>query len=117
MITGFEDLLVWQKSHQLTLQVYMKTKMFPKEEIYCLVNQMRRAAVSIPSNLAEGFRRKSSKDSVHFYVIAQGSLEELKYQILLSRELEYITKTEYNSLRSLADECGKLLNGWIASQR
>jgi len=116
MIEGFEELIVWQKSHQLTLKTYKLTKDFPKEELYGLVSQMRRAAVSIPSNISEGFRRRSAKDSVHFYVMAQGSLEELRYQLLLSRDLGYIAEIEYNKNKELTDECGKLLNGWIKSQ-
>lgn len=114
---SFQELVVWQKSHQLTLEIYKVTADFPKHELYSLVSQMRRAAVSIPSNIAEGFKRSSSKDSLHFYVIAEGSLEELRYQLLLSKDLEYISSKTYSILLNLGDEVGKLLSGWKKSQR
>lgn len=117
MIKTFKEIIVWQKAHQLTLEVYGVTKEFPKFEEFALANQMRRCAVSIPSNIAEGFNRKSLKDSLHFYTIAEGSLEELKYQILLAKDLNYINEDCYNKLMNLAEEVGKLLNGWKKSQK
>lgn len=91
-IKSFRDLQVWRKAHELVIFVYKITANFPKEEIYSLVSQMRRAAVSVASNIVEGFKRRSAKDSLNFYNMADASLEELKYQILLSCDLKYITK-------------------------
>ena len=116
-IQSFKEIIVWQKSHQLTLEIYKITSNFPKHELYSLINQMRRCAISIPSNIAEGFKRKSLKDSIHFYNIAEGSLEELKYQLLLARDLAYISEGEYTNIINLAEDVGKLLNSWKKSQR
>jgi len=117
MIKTFQEIIVWQKAHQLTIEIYDITKTFPKEEKFGLVSQMRRCVVSIPSNIAEGFKRKSLKDSLHFYNIAESSLEELKYQLLLAKDLNYIDEKDYNKLIELAEEVGKLLNGWKKSQK
>jgi len=116
-IKTFKELIVWQKAHQLTLEIYNITKNFPKYEEFILVNQMRRCVVSVPSNIAEGFKRKSLKDSLHFYNMAEGSLEELKYQLLLAKDLSYIKEEKYNELIDFAEEVGKLLYGWKNSQR
>ncbi len=111
-ILNIRDLLVWQKSHQLVLQIYKHTVIFPHEEKYGLIAQMRRCAVSVPSNIAEGFRRKG-RDKFQFYSYAQGSLEELKYQVLLSYDLQYISEDKYAELISLCHEIGKMLNSWV----
>jgi four helix bundle protein len=116
-IKTFQDIKVWQKAHELALRVYKLTKNFPVEERFGLAHQMRRAAVSIASNIVEGFERKSSKDSLHFYNISDGSLEELKYQLFLAKDLNYINKKEYNETIMLAEEVSKMLNSWIKSQR
>jgi four helix bundle protein len=86
---SFEDLLVWQRSHALALRVYKETARFPREEIYGLTAQMRRAAVSVPANIAEAFKRRRSPDKARVLNIAQGSLEELRYFVLLARDLSY----------------------------
>lgn len=86
----FEDLIVWQKSHQLVLRVYRLTAVFPKHELYGLSSQMRRAAVSIPANIAEGFKRRGRNDKARLMNVAQGSLEELRYCFILSKDLEYL---------------------------
>jgi len=112
IIQSLNDLLVWKKAHQLTLKVYQYTIDLPIEEKYGLMSQMRRCAVSIPSNIAEGFRRKG-RDKFQFYSYSQGSLEELKYQILLCYDLKYINDNKYSELISLCDEVGKMLNSWI----
>ncbi len=117
MIKSFKEIQVWQKSHQLVLQIYSVTEKFPHVEIYGLVSQMRRSAVSIPSNIAEGHKRESTKDSLHFYNTAESSLEELKYQTLLARDLEYIKNDQYEKLSILEDEIGKMLHGWKKSQK
>lgn len=116
-IKSFRDLVVWQKSHQLTLEIYRITTEFPKKEEFGLSSQSRRSSISIPSNIAEGFKRRSKKDSCHFYNIAEGSLEELGYQLLLARDLEYISINDYEKLEMLASEVSKLLCGWIKSQK
>lgn len=90
----FEDLIVWQKAHQFVLSVYRMTDGFPKSEIYGLSSQFRRAAVSIAANIAEGFRKRGKPDKVQFYNIAQGSLEECRYYLILARDLRYADEPE-----------------------
>jgi four helix bundle protein len=87
--TSFKDLIVWQKSHALALKVYRVSARYPKTELYGLVSQMRRAAVSVPANIAEGFKRASRPDKARVLNIAQGSLEELRYFLLLAKDLGY----------------------------
>ena len=116
-IKSFRDLKVWQKAHELVILIYKITVNFPKTEIYALVSQMRRAAVSVVSNIVEGFKRRSVKDSLNFYNMADASLEELKYQLFLSYELKYITEENYNEALALAEEVSKMLHGWVSSQR
>ncbi|MCX6808581.1 MAG: four helix bundle protein [Candidatus Berkelbacteria bacterium] len=113
---SFQDIIAWQKSHEFVLKIYELTKLFPKNEEFCLTNQIRRAAISVPSNIAEGFKRKSTKDSLHFYNIAEGSLEEAKYQLLLARDLGYIESLIYEKVCGIAAESSKLLCRWIKSQ-
>jgi four helix bundle protein len=86
---SFKDLIVWQKAHEFVIEIYTLTKIFPHEEKFGLVSQMRRAAVSIPANIAEGFVKRSIRDKSKFYNIAQGPLEELKYYLILSQDLGY----------------------------
>lgn len=117
VIRRFQDLIVWQKSHQLALQVYKVTKQFPKEETYVLTSQIRRAVISIGSNIVEGFNRKTVKDSLQFYNIATGSLHELEYQLLLARDLQYISNRDYDMLQISLTEVSKLLFSWSKSQR
>jgi len=105
----FEELLVWQKSHQLVLRVYRLTKEFPKQEIYGLAAQMRRAAVSVPANIAEGFKRRGRSDKARMMNVAQGSLEELRYYFILARDLDYST-TEAE--RESADEVARMLEAY-----
>jgi len=101
-----EDLLVWQKAHQLVLQIYVATKTFPKEELFGLVSQMRRSAVSVPANIAEGFRRRTKADKQHFLTMAHGSLEETRYYLRLSGDLGYCQPGE---LLKLAEEVSKFM--------
>lgn len=115
-IKSFTDIKAWQKAHELVLKVYSLTRNFPKCEEFCLTNQIRRAAISIASNIAEGFKRRSAKDSGHFYNIADGSLEEVKYQLILSRDLGYINEEKFTEAFALAEEVGRLLCGWHKSQ-
>ena len=86
----FEDLIVWQKAHALVLRVYKLTKSYPKDELFGLTSQMRRAAVSVPANIAEGFSKKGKPDKARIFNIAQASLEELRYYFILSKDLGYV---------------------------
>lgn len=117
VIKTFKDILTWKKAHALVLRVYKITDNFPQKEIFVLVSQMRRCAISIPSNIVESFKRRTKNDSIHFYNIAEGSLEELKYQLILAKDLKYISKKEFNEVYNLAEEVGKLVNGWKRVQK
>jgi len=110
-IKHFTDLIVWQKSHQLVLDIYKIKSGFPNEEKFGLVSQMRRAAYSIPANIAEGFKRQGAKDKIRFYNIAQGSLSEVSYFLILATDLNY-TKANF---RGSVEEIEKLLAGLIRS--
>lgn len=112
-IVKFTDLDAWKEGHKLVLLVYQSTKEFPKEEIFCLVSQMRRCAVSITSNIAEGFSRRSFKDKVHFYVMAQGSLTELQNQLLIARDIGYITLAKFSQIAECSVVSHKILSGLI----
>jgi four helix bundle protein len=93
-IETFQQMEVWQKAHQLVLAVYRVTTTFPAEERYALVSQMRRAAVSVPANIAEGFKRRGHADKVRFYNTSEASLEELKYYLILAKDLGYLDQVE-----------------------
>jgi len=110
-ITSFEDLGVWQKAHQMVLNVYRITGSFPAEERFGLTSQMRRAAVSVPANLAEGFKKRGIRDKLNFYNIAQGSLEELRYYLILSKDLGYVP--ENRQMIEITDEIARMLHGLI----
>ena len=107
---GFRKLLVWQKAHELTLQVYRHTENFPKHEIYGLTSQLRRASSSVPANLAEGFALESDAQFARHQKIAQGSLAEVEYFLILAKDLQYLTPEAYASLDSLRRETGYLLH-------
>jgi four helix bundle protein len=113
-IEKIEDLRVWQKAHELAILTYKITANFPDNEKYGLVSQMRRCGVSVPSNIAEAFRRRG-KDKFVFYSYADASLEELRYQFLLSYELKYLNNEDYNTVKQLASETGGMLNRWVKS--
>lgn len=108
----FRDLIVWQKAHQFVLDVYRLTNNFPKEEIYCLTSQLRRSAISIPANIAEGFKKRGIPDKKRYFNIAQGSLEECRYYLILSNDLEYGNSSD---LLSLLQEVSKLLESYSNS--
>lgn len=109
----YEDLRVWRRAMDLVLEVYRCTALFPKQEIYGLTSQMRRSAVSVPSNIAEGKGRFSRKELLHFLFHARGSLLELRTQITIARELGFLSAPEGESLTQHACEVGRLLNGLI----
>ena len=109
----FKELRVWQKSHLLTLAVYNATKSFPRDELYGLISQIRRSAISIPSNISEGCGRLSDKELAHFLVIANGLASELAYQLLLSKDLEYISELDYNQFDQDLTQIRKMLNAFI----
>ena len=105
----FRNLIVWQKSHKLVLEIYKATITFPSEERYGLTSQIRRAVISIASNIAEGSKRRSNKDQSHFYNMAEGSLEEVKYYFILSYDLKYLKLEEGRGMMEKAREIGKML--------
>lgn len=98
MVKKFSELKVWQKAHELVLEIYQVTKKFPKSEKYGLISQIRRTSISTAANIVEGHKRKSDKDFAHFINIAEGSLEECKYYLLLARDLNYLLNEEYTGL-------------------
>ncbi len=111
--SGYRALTVWKKSIELVILVYKLTEDFPKSEIYGLISQMRRCAVSIPSNIAEGSRRKSKKDFTHFLTIAFGSGSELETQLEIVRKLPFGQMLDYSKIESLLSEVMKMLNKMI----
>jgi len=113
----FKDIIAWQKGYRLTLIVYKLTSAFPKCEEFGLKSQLRRAGVSIISNIAEGFKRRSTKDSLRFFNQSESSLEEVKCQTMLAHDLGYLNKKNYKELYDLEEETGKVLFGWIQSQK
>ena len=108
----FRDLIVWQKAHQFVLSVYSISNNFPKTEIYGLISQIRRAAVSVAANIVEGFKKKTKPDKVKYMNIAQGSLEECRYYLILAKDLGY---SDTSLLMSQLEEVSKLLEAYTAS--
>ena len=113
----YKKYLVWQKSHQLTLEIYRLTRSFPKEEMFSLTSQMKRSSSSIPTNIAEGCGRSSDKDFCRFLYISYGSANELEYQIILSIDLQFINSEDGENLLSQIEEIKKMLNGLIMKVR
>lgn len=107
----FEKLIVWQRARELVVIAYKITKKYPTEEKFGLVSQMRRSAVSVASNIAEGSRRHGERDRIHFHSIADASLEELKCQTILSEDLEFITVEDKDKILQKANEVGRMLMG------
>jgi len=107
--TRFEDLVVWQKAHQFVLAAYRLSQGFPKSEVYGLSSQLRRAAVSIAANIAEGSKKRCKADKVRYYYIAQGSIEESRYYLILARDLEY---EDVSDLNRMLEEVSKLLDAY-----
>lgn len=116
-IQSFKDLDAWKEAHQVVLLIYRVTKLFPKDELFGLVSQMRRAVVSITSNIAEGFCRQSYKEKVQFYSIALGSVSELQNQIQIVFDIQYISKDAFSDLDTRLLKVHKIINGLIRSSR
>lgn len=114
-MNSYKDLIVWQKSFDLTIEIYRLTKLFPQSELYGLISQIRRASVAIPSNIAEGFSRKHRKEYAQFIAIAFGSGAELETQLLLGKSLNFATKDEFEKSEKLLSEVMKMLN--VLSQK
>jgi len=110
----YRKLIVWEKAHQLTLEIYGMLGNFPKEEMFGLISQMKRSSASIPTNIAEGCGRKSEKDFHRFLVISFGSANELEYQVILSSDLRFIDSTRANRLLKQIEEIKKMLNGLMS---
>jgi len=112
---SYRDLVAWQKAMKFVTAIYEVTQCFPSEERYGLTNQLRRASVSVPSNIAEGQARFSQKEFHHFLSMARGSLVEIETQLLISRNLKYLQPAKAEDLLATADEPGRILNGLISS--
>jgi four helix bundle protein len=110
----FEDVVVWQKAHSFVLAVYGVSRLFPREETFGLTSQLRRAAVSIAANIAEGFKRSGKGDKLRFYNMSQASLEECRYYLILASDLQYADTTE---LTEMADEVARMLDAYMTSLR
>ena len=108
---SFRELIVWKKSHALVLEVYRVTKSFPREELFGLVSQMRRASVSVPANIAEAFARRTRPDKARLFNTAQASLEELRYFFILSGDLGYLSAPAFEAE---AEEISRMLSGYVA---
>ncbi len=114
-INSFEDLKVWKLAHQTVLEIYKLSGSFPKSEEYRITSQLLRAVVSIPTNIAEGMGRYSKKEFIQFLIIARGSVEECKYLLILTKDLEYITENKLKSLLESLNSTGKMINALINS--
>ncbi len=114
-LKNYRELIAWQKAMDLVEEVYKDTKNFPREELYALTSQVRRAAVSIPSNIAEGQGRKSTSDFLRYLSIAYGSLREVETQVLIAQRLRYLEERKVGILMDLSAEIGRLLNGLMSS--
>lgn len=116
-INNFTDLKAWEESHSLVIMLYRVTKGYPKDEIFGITNQMRRAAVSITSNIAEGFGRQTYREKAQFYSVAFGSLTELQNQLMISRDVGYMSTKEYGEFEDQYLICQKLICGLIKSTK
>ena len=111
----WRDLIVWQKSHQLVIEIFKKIKSYPAEEKFSLTDQTRRAALSVPTNIVEGQSRSSEKDFIRFLIISRSSLEEVRYLLLLAHDLKYLSDEEYNQFENQALEVSVMINKLIQS--
>jgi len=116
-IKSFTDMVAWREGHQLVLMIYKETANFPKKETFSLIDQMRRCAVSITSNVAEGFSRRTKKEKSRFYFIAKGSLTELQNQLLIAKDVGYLKRKRFDDIAQQTVQVSKLVQGLIKSQR
>ena len=116
-IESFTDLIAWKEAHRLALSIYKVTENFPKKELFSLIDQMRRCSVSISSNIAEGFSRQTKKEKIQFYYTSLGSLTELQNQLLIARDIEYLTQEKFKEIAAQTVRVSKLINGLIKSLR
>lgn len=116
-IVSFTDLTVWKQGHILVLQIYRVTNTFPRAEVFSLTDQIRRAGVSVTSNVAEGFGRRSYREKLRFYYIAHGSLLEIKNQLLIARDLKYLSNQDFNLLAEQANKTHQLLRGLMTKTK
>jgi len=114
MIKSYKNLIVWQKSFELSLLIYKITKSFPRDELYALTSQIRRAVISIPSNIAEGYCRQRRLEYIQFLQIAFASGAEVETQLLIAKELKYVTTDDYEKANFLLEEVLKMLNSLIS---
>lgn len=114
-IRSFTDLITWKKAYELTLRIYKISENFPKKEIFSITSQLRRASISVSSNIAEGFSRISIKEKIQFLYISLGSLTEVQNLLMLSRDFHYINIDEFKTLLDQTSDVGKLINGFIRS--
>ena len=112
-IHSFKDLISWQKSHELVIEIYRVTEGFPAKEQFGLTNQIRRAVVSVASNLAEGFGRRSPADKSHFYDMARASLHEVQAQLLIAKDVHFLDSVSYDVIERMSEECHKLITGLL----
>jgi len=112
---GFRQLGVWQKAYEMTLEIYRLTKKFPKSELYGLISQILRAAVSVPANIAEGYERNHKKEYLQFLFIARGSLGEIETLLLLAKDLDYMTDDDHRAIDAKRSETARMLQGLIKS--
>lgn len=116
-IRSFTDLKTWQEGHRLVLLIYQMTEKFPKKEVYSLTSQIRRSAISVTSNIAEGFGRKSYKEKIQFYYLSQGSILELKNQLLVARDVRYLNNKNFINIATQANKAHQLLQGLISKTK
>lgn len=116
-IKSFTQLEVWKKGHKLVIGIYQLTQKFPKEEQFGLTNQIRRAIVSVTSNIAEGFSRKTYKEKIQFYSMALGSLSEVQNQLLIARDIGYISNADFQVIAEESVTISKLMNGLIKKSK
>lgn len=116
-IKTFTDLDAWKESHKIVLSIYKITKSYPEEELFGLTTQIRRSAVSITSNIAEGFSRQSYKQKLQFYSMALGSLTELQNQLLISRDVSYVSQKKFDIINKETIKVHKIINGLIKSSK
>ncbi|MEK7101632.1 MAG: four helix bundle protein [Patescibacteria group bacterium] len=112
-IRSFKDLEAWKRGHALVLSIYRITKRYPRDEQFGITNQLRRAAVSVTSNIAEGFSRQTSKEKAQFYAIAKGSLTEIENQLLVSRDVHYVSIEDFERVETEIEQTSRLITGLL----